>query len=83
MKENIINEIVYDYSMNASESFSIIYNQNDTLVIEHVKYPEYLIKICLIGPNKQSEKQKDNQDVNYCLEKKHQNSSNKVMSTKK
>jgi len=39
------NEIVNDYIMKGSDAFSILYNQNNTLVLEHPKYPKYLLKL--------------------------------------
>ena len=45
MEKYIINEIVNDYITKGSDAFSVIYNQNNTLVIEHPKYPKYLLKL--------------------------------------
>jgi len=45
MKQQMINEIVNEYKMKGSDAFSILYNQNNTLVMEHPKYPEYLLKL--------------------------------------
>src|SRR6056297_2308159 len=45
MNQQIINEIVNEYKMKGSDAFSILYNQNNTLVMEHPNYPEYLLKL--------------------------------------
>src|SRR6056297_2925952 len=45
MKQQMINEIVNEYKMKGSDAFSILYNQNSTMVMEHPKHPEYLLKL--------------------------------------
>lgn len=45
MKKHMINEIVNEYKKKGSDAFSILYNQNNTLVLEHPKFPEYLLKL--------------------------------------
>jgi hypothetical protein len=45
MEKFIIDEIVNDYIIKGLKAFSIIYNKNNTLVMEHNKYPEYLLKL--------------------------------------
>ena len=45
MEQTIIDRIVADYRTNGSGYFSILYDQNDTVVMEHPKYSGFLLKL--------------------------------------
>jgi hypothetical protein len=45
MEQHIINEIVNDYILKGSDVFQSLYDKNNTLVLEHPKYPKYLLKL--------------------------------------
>jgi len=42
---HIKDEIINDFMTNGSDAFKIIYDKNGTLVLEHEKHPDYLLKI--------------------------------------
>jgi len=59
MNSNIINDLINSYTNRSSNSFITLYNQNNTLVLKHLKYPDYLIKLS----NKDFESSKKQKDI--------------------